>query len=287
MQEELLENIINKIESISTAMEELKNKAQNDPLTGLYNREFMEDWLEIQFAQGENFAIAFLDLDKFKSVNDTYGHAAGDAVLTQFSAFLKTQVRKSDVVIRYGGEEIIVGLPSTNLQAATNLIEKIRQQWEQTDISISLETSIRVTFSAGVADYKTAKKEIVKIADEMVYKAKESGRNQVCSGTKIKQSKIKTQTKNQPINQSTATTISGITVVADGTATIGNVVGSILAIIYHLLRTGFYLLLLAALVAFVLFISGKVAGIFPVENNLTQFLFNASDVIGNYVNYLF
>ena len=78
-----------------------------------------------------------------------------------------------------------------------------------------------------------------------------------------------------------------ITVVADGTATIGDTAGAILSIIYHLLRTGFYLLLLAALIAFVLFISGKVAGIFPVENNLTQSLINASNVIGNYVNYLF
>ena len=183
---DLLEKIIKEIESLNKAMEELKSKAQTDPLTGLYNREFMDSWLKIQFAQKENFSLAFLDLDKFKNVNDTYGHAAGDAVLTQFSAFLKTQIRKSDVVIRYGGEEIVIGLPNTNLQVATNLIERIRQTWEQTDIVISPSQNIRVTFSAGIADFKTSKKDILKTADEMVYQAKESGRNKVCSGVMAK-----------------------------------------------------------------------------------------------------
>lgn len=290
MQEEILLKLVDKVESIGIAMEELKTQAKTDPLTGLYNRDFMDNWLKIQFAQGENFAIAFLDLDKFKSVNDTYGHAAGDAVLKQFSTYLQTQVRKSDVVIRYGGEEIVIGLPNTNLQAATNLIERIRQTWEQTDIAISSEQYIKVTFSAGVADYKTAKKDILKTADEMVYQAKEEGRNRVCSGTKPKVKPV------QPIQQTTTYQTTGnaavaspgtITAVADGTATIGNIAGAILSIIYHLLRTGFYLLLLAGLIAFVLFISGKVAGIFPAQNNLTQFLISASSTIGDYLKYLF
>lgn len=284
---DLLATIIKEIESLNKAMEELKSKAQTDPLTGLYNREFMDNWLKIQFAQGENFAIAFLDLDKFKSVNDTYGHAAGDAVLTQFSAFLKTQVRKSDVVIRYGGEEIVIGLPGTNLQAATNLIERIRQTWEQTDISISPSQNIRVTFSAGVADYKTAKKDVVKVADEMVYQAKESGRNRVCSGVKAKAKAIQQTTTYQTTGNTAVATPGTITAVADGTATIGDTAGAILSIVYHLLRTGFYLLLLAGLIIFVLFVSGKVAGIFPTQNNLTQFLISASTIIGNYLKYLF
>lgn len=289
MQEEILLKLVDKVESIGVAMEELKTQAKTDPLTGLYNREFMDNWLQIQFAQGDNFAIAFLDLDKFKNVNDTYGHAAGDAVLKQFSAFLKTQVRSSDVVIRYGGEEIVIGLPSTNLQATTNLIERIRQTWEQTDIAISPSQSIRVTFSAGVADYRTAKKDILKVADEMVYKAKEEGRNRVCSGTKpkVKPAQSIQQTTYQPVATATVTSPGTITVVADGTATIGDTAGAILSIIYHLLRTGFYLLLLAALIAFVLFISGKIAGIFPTQNNLTQFLISASSTIGDYLKYLF
>lgn len=274
MQEEILLKLVDKVESIGVAMEELKTQAKTDPLTGLYNREFMDNWLRIQFAQGENFAIAFLDLDKFKNVNDTYGHAAGDAVLKQFSAFLKVQVRSSDVVIRYGGEEIVIGLPNTNLQAATNLIERIRQKWENYDISISPEQSIRVTFSAGVADYITAQKDIMEIADQMVYQAKETGRNRVCSGTKLK-------TKN------TTVTSSGITAMAGGTATLGDTAGTIISITYHLIRTGVYLLFLVVLISFVLFISGKVAAVFPVDNTLTQFLISASSTIGKYLNYLF
>ena len=290
---DLLAKIIKDIESLNTAMADLKTQAQTDPLTGLYNREFMENWLKIQFAQGDNFSVAFIDLDKFKSVNDTYGHAAGDAVLRQFSAFLQTQVRTSDVVIRYGGEEIIVGLPGTNLQAATNLIERIRQIWEQTDIPISPDQSICVTFSAGVADYKTSKKDILKTADKLVYQAKNTGRNQVCSGVvpkvKSKQTPVKHPEQPKPDQPTNPiyTASPTISVIADGTATVGDTTGAILSIVYHSLRTGFYLLLLVVLISMVLFVGGKVAGILPTHNSVTQFLISASATIGNLLKYLF
>ena len=98
---------------------------------------------------------------------------------------------------------------------------------------------------------------------------------------------IQQTTTYQPTENDVVTTPGTITVVADGTATIGDTAGAILVITYHLIRTGFYLLLLAALIIFVLFISGKIAGVFPAENTLTQFLISASSTIGDYLKYLF
>lgn len=176
----LIEKLMEEVSTLSTTVSELQNNVETDALTGLYNRKFLESWLSAQKAQGQTFSIAFIDLDKFKSVNDIYGHQAGDAVLSHMGNFLKMQTRQTDVVIRYGGEEIIVGFPATELNTAYNLVERLRQHWSEHEISISDTEAIKTTFSAGVAEYQKGK-DIIAEADKMVYQAKETGRNRVCS----------------------------------------------------------------------------------------------------------
>jgi two-component system, cell cycle response regulator len=123
-----------------------------------------------------------LDLDFFKKINDTYGHAFGDLVLAQFSEILMKRIRKTDIAARYGGEEFVVLLPNTGISGAMNLAEKIRALTSQHLFSDG-RSSIHVYKSAGISNLKIDKPENpdkeVSYADEALYIAKEGGRNRV------------------------------------------------------------------------------------------------------------
>lgn len=120
-----------------------------------------------------------LDLDKFKSVNDTYGHQAGDEVLKELALILKTNVRESDIVGRWGGEEFIIIAPNTNMEDAVKLAEKLREKISEFKFSFAGHK----TGSFGVATYRVGddEKSLIKRADDALYHAKESGRNKVVS----------------------------------------------------------------------------------------------------------
>ena len=157
--------------------EETKSVSLHDPLTGLANRRFLNIQLEKVFElarrYGEKQSVIMLDIDHFKIYNDTYGHQGGDQLLVRLAGILTAQMRKSDYVFRYGGEEFLVLLPDTELPMACDAAERLRA---------AVEREAGVTISLGVAAYHDAmpdKETLVKAADAALYRAKEGGRNRV------------------------------------------------------------------------------------------------------------
>ena len=152
-----------------------------DRLTGLYNRlkldELLSLYVNIAHRHKTPFSTIMLDIDKFKSVNDTYGHQVGDTLLQEIATILKTNLRLEDSVGRWGGEEFLILLPNTTQEGAAVLAEKLRTAIEHTAFS----TVGKRTASFGVASYVEADdaKTIVGRADEALYRAKEKGRNRV------------------------------------------------------------------------------------------------------------
>lgn len=162
---------------LAQRFQELWLRAETDPLTGCYARRFWDSWYDEQHRAKRPFAVALIDLDHFKSVNDTYGHQAGDAVLTSFGNFLRKSVRAGDIVARYGGEEFAIGQPYENAQSAKTLIDRLLQEWSNQQVMLPSGEGISCTFSAGTAD--STHEDVLAEADRMLYEAKNTGRNQV------------------------------------------------------------------------------------------------------------
>jgi diguanylate cyclase (GGDEF)-like protein len=173
-----------KIKSLESELESAKEEAGMDFLTKLANRKVIDKELErfeelfLRFE--DNYSVVFFDIDHFKKINDTYGHMAGEVVLTSFAQILKKKSRDMDIVGRFGGEEFIAILPKTDIDGARTYAESIRVAVEKTKF-IYKETRIEVTVSAGCAERKSTKslKELIKTSDERLFKAKQSGRNRV------------------------------------------------------------------------------------------------------------
>ena len=173
-------------EHLARANAELQRVAVTDALTGLHNRRNVEtllhDMFEHSIRLNEPLACAMFDIDHFKSVNDTYGHQAGDAVLEQLAGILEATAREIDKVGRYGGEEFIVLLPGAGLDDAVTFAERTRQQVESHTFTFE-GGSLRRTISGGVAAFphpRIAHREaLVKAADDALYVSKELGRNRV------------------------------------------------------------------------------------------------------------
>ncbi|PZU87550.1 MAG: PleD family two-component system response regulator [Chelatococcus sp.] len=170
-------------ESVQSSME----MAVMDQLTGLYNRRYLDNRLTAMFNESALRARALsalvLDIDRFKAVNDTWGHDAGDDVLREFADRVRACTRGIDVVARLGGEEVAILLPDTTLEAAYAVAERIRERVELEPFPIQNHTrGIPVTVSIGVASRRAgdaSAAEIVKRADDALYRAKEAGRNRV------------------------------------------------------------------------------------------------------------
>ncbi len=172
----------------------LEQEVITDPLMGIYNRRYLDRRLneEVQRARRYElpFAIFLLDIDFFKKVNDTYGHQIGDMVLKKLGTVIVDSVRELDIVIRYGGEEILVILPNTRVANAVELAQRVRQKVEETMVVEPNmgkdQPAIYVTVSIGVAGYRfsggwdTASR-VVERADQALYQAKKQGRNRVVS----------------------------------------------------------------------------------------------------------
>ena len=183
-----------------------------DPLTGMYNRRYLDRRLSEELQRARRYEVPFsiflLDIDYFKKVNDVYGHQLGDMVLQKLRTVIVDSVRELDVVVRYGGEEILVILPSTKVEAALELAERLRQNIEETmmvepdpdkerppgmDAPVPLasgmekeRSAISVTVSIGVAGYRFSDEPdtadmIIQRADQALYQAKGQGRNRVVS----------------------------------------------------------------------------------------------------------
>lgn len=156
-----------------------------DGLTGLYNRRQFEIGLEQEYNRTKrhpsDFSLAILDIDFFKKVNDTYGHQYGDYVLKTVASLMKQAFRKTDLLYRYGGEELIMIMPETNIEGAIIPVQRLRRMIEEYDFDYN-GVKAKVTASIGLTmNYSefNSPAELLKSADEALYKAKESGRNRV------------------------------------------------------------------------------------------------------------
>ncbi len=163
-----------------------RQQALRDQLTGLYNRRFMDEYLNkwnlfLKRQQGKA-AVLMLDLDHFKKINDTYGHQTGDLVLKKLAHVLVRNLRASDLVFRYGGEEILVFLPEVSKKDAIKVAEKLRRAVEMTEFETLDKKKIRITVSIGVAAYPEDSDDlnkVIRLADKALYMAKQQGRNRV------------------------------------------------------------------------------------------------------------
>jgi diguanylate cyclase (GGDEF)-like protein len=171
-------------------VERVKQLAYLDGLTGIFNRRFFELRImeEIERARryGTGMAVIMADIDQFKRLNDEFGHVLGDEVLRQVSSLFHQQLRKIDVVCRYGGEEFAILLTQTNAQHAMNIAEKLRKMvagWQFPGVPRT------VTISAGTAafpDHGITRDDLVRAADAALYAAKQAGRNRVCLGSLVR-----------------------------------------------------------------------------------------------------
>lgn len=199
--EKLLENEINYIQELSKQASitiqkaemyaEILKHAALDALTGLNNRRQFEVRLNQEIAnakrKGSNLCCIMLDVDYFKKINDTHGHVAGDCILKELAKLLIKELREYDIASRYGGEEFCILLPSTSLEEAGFVAQRLRKavegnNFDITEAKIQNLTSLKITISLGVAQYQKSMKnsfELYKKADEALYSAKKSGRNKV------------------------------------------------------------------------------------------------------------
>ena len=169
--------------------EELKFLASTDPMTKLYNRRYFtktsESLLDLAQREKTQSAIIMLDIDKFKNINDAYGHKVGDDVIISLSKTLQEFTRKSDVVSRWGGEEFVILLPNTDLDGAFTIAQKIRVTVESFSLPLDDSEEVKFTVSLGVSMVDAQNdlniEAAINRADEALYDAKESGRNRVCT----------------------------------------------------------------------------------------------------------
>ena len=166
--------------------DELKQHATVDPLTGAFNRRHGHTCLVAEFARrarsGHLFAVMMLDFDRFKSINDTYGHDAGDAALCALVRTCQGELRTVDTLVRWGGEEFLILLPDTDAEAASLIAERLRAAIATTQVSIEKSTSITLTVSIGVAaPLGDDLHDLLRRADGALYAAKAGGRNRVVS----------------------------------------------------------------------------------------------------------
>lgn len=160
---------------------ELEKLATTDKLTNLYNRRKIEELLELEINRnerfGHNFGLAIIDIDKFKEVNDTFGHQTGDKVLEEFATILNTNRRKTDFVGRYGGEEFVIICPESDLEGTLKLMESIKNKISEYPFyKVKNKTA---SFGVSISKKEDTVKSILNRADIALYNAKNSGRNRI------------------------------------------------------------------------------------------------------------
>lgn len=194
---ERLANIFSICLENSLNHERLKNVGFTDALTGIFNRRYFESRCQEEVASirrhKTTLACMFLDIDKFKRINDSFGHPAGDEVLRNVSKQIKTQLRNNDVLARFGGEEFVVLLPKTGLRHACEIAERIRSTIASQPFQVTTKDSLSVTISIGVAlapdeldgDDRAVAHKLLSTADEALFQAKRRGRNRVVSEDRL------------------------------------------------------------------------------------------------------
>lgn len=173
-------------ERLRTSVRASIELAVMDALTGLHNRRYLEaclpDVVDAAVNRGKFLSVLTLDVDFFKSVNDTYGHDAGDRVLQELAGRLRSSLRSSDLVCRAGGEEFVVVLAGTDLPAAERVGERVRKAVAAKPFLVAPGCNLNITVSLGVASLASVDDgadDLLKRADQALYRAKRDGRNRV------------------------------------------------------------------------------------------------------------
>lgn len=174
------------------SQERLKLVGLTDALTGVQNRRYFEHRCPVEISQARRYkhslACLFLDIDKFKRINDSYGHPTGDEVLRSVARLIQSQLRSGDTIARYGGEEFVVLLPKSELHHALQIAERIRASVEEKPFTANAGQPIKVTISIGLsmlpaknlaADNRQSAEHLLSAADQALYLAKHQGRNRV------------------------------------------------------------------------------------------------------------
>jgi len=172
------------LDEIEQLKDELHEQAMRDPLTGLYNRRYMEDAFAREFARATRehypISIIMLDLDRLKMLNDDYGHITGDHALQTLATCLINHTRASDIVCRYGGDEFTIIMTNTDSENSLKRVNEWRRFLQANPLSLNAETKVPIKFTAGIACLPTdgdSLEEVAKCADIALYEAKEQGRN--------------------------------------------------------------------------------------------------------------
>jgi diguanylate cyclase (GGDEF)-like protein len=170
------------LNALQAEMAETRQLLNEDALTGTLNRRGLDQTLSREIARAQRgestLSIGMLDLDFFKKVNDNYGHEAGDQMLVHFSTLIKSVMRKSDALVRYGGEEFTLILPDTDARGAQFVLARLQQVMSKSPLNYEGK-EINTTFSAGIATLRQDENAyaLLRRADEALYSAKNGGRN--------------------------------------------------------------------------------------------------------------
>lgn len=160
----------------SMLREELENMVITDHLTKLYSRSYLDEEMSKSMSVDERGTFVLIDIDNFKSVNDTYGHQVGDDILIQVAKLIKNNIRETDIGARWGGEELAIYLPQVSLEIGVQIAERIKEK-------VAVETEPKITISCGVSYWEVSVqddiKDLFKRADEALYHAKKTGKNKV------------------------------------------------------------------------------------------------------------
>jgi diguanylate cyclase (GGDEF)-like protein len=180
-------------EKLHDAQRRLEEQSVTDALTGLNNRRLFDERLDEEFGRaqryGDDLSLLMLDLDHFKVVNDRHGHPAGDVVLRESSALIRSSVRDPDICARFGGDEFAVILPETNMSGALVVAERVWRALREKVYALPAHATrdpatVRITASIGVSFYPakdiTSSDLLLRFADEALYEAKRVGRNTIC-----------------------------------------------------------------------------------------------------------
>jgi two-component system, cell cycle response regulator len=173
--------------------QKLLQMATRDPLTGLFNRGYVDERFTVELSRARRYGniltIAVIDADRFKSLNDTHGHLGGDLVLRRIGEILQDSFRQSDTVGRYGGEEFVVILPETDVEAAHIKLESVRDLIAGTPMQLGpRRENVQVTISAGLASFPNDGEDtagLFTLADERMFQAKRDGRNRIVAGPEL------------------------------------------------------------------------------------------------------
>ncbi len=177
--------LYNLCKKTSDALKKLKEQSSMDRLTELYNRSYLDPFLEGELAaakrENQQVSVMMVDMDHFKEINDTYGHVVGDNVLAIFAQVVLKCLRKTDIIARYGGDEFIVVLPNTDTDTASTVADRIRNEVSETYIPpIDNVVISSIHCSIGISNYPVlcdSKSTLIKTSDLALYMAKRSGRN--------------------------------------------------------------------------------------------------------------